>query len=189
MARKHLSVWSQELYDKAYRFAAQAHLGQKIPGSEIPYLMHLSLVSMEVMTALCLDGLKKQADLAVSCALLHDVIEDTSTTHSDVENEFGSEIASGVLALTKNTKLPNKWEQMEDSLQRITEQPQEIWMVKLADRICNLAPPPFYWDDPKKRNYQQEARLIHNKLHSASPTLATRLLLKIDQYAGYFDVT
>jgi (p)ppGpp synthase/HD superfamily hydrolase len=68
--------WSQETYAKAYRFAAEAHNGQLFPGTELPYIMHVSFVSMEVIAALAqepeLDG-----NLAVQCALLHDVIEDT----------------------------------------------------------------------------------------------------------------
>jgi hypothetical protein len=44
-------------------------------------------------------------------------------------------------ALTKNKALPPA-ERMSDSLRRILEEPVEIGMVKLADRICNLAGPP-----------------------------------------------
>ena len=44
--------WDRELYIKACQFAAQAHLGQLIPGSNLPYLLHLNLVSMEIIAAL-----------------------------------------------------------------------------------------------------------------------------------------
>lgn len=33
--------WSQETYLKACRFAAEAHQGQRFPGTELPYLYHL----------------------------------------------------------------------------------------------------------------------------------------------------
>jgi (p)ppGpp synthase/HD superfamily hydrolase len=39
------------------------------------------------------------ADLAIQCALLHDVIEDTPTTCQEVEQQFGAAVAKGVLAL------------------------------------------------------------------------------------------
>lgn len=66
--------WSQEIYTKAYQFAAEAHNGQRFPGTELPYMMHVSFVSMEVMAALAHE-LERDGNLAVQCALLHDVIE------------------------------------------------------------------------------------------------------------------
>jgi hypothetical protein len=38
------------------------------------------------------------ADLAVSCALLHDTIEDTGTTHAEIADRFDPVVADGVLA-------------------------------------------------------------------------------------------
>ena len=50
------SEWSQEVYIRTYRFAAKAHWNsdnkQLLPGTDIPYLMHFSLVAMEVIAAL-----------------------------------------------------------------------------------------------------------------------------------------
>ncbi|TNE48150.1 MAG: bifunctional (p)ppGpp synthetase/guanosine-3',5'-bis(diphosphate) 3'-pyrophosphohydrolase [Deltaproteobacteria bacterium] len=181
------SPWSQANYDKAMRFAAYAHGEQKVPGTPISYVMHLSLVTMETMTALAHTPGSCDADLAIACALLHDTIEDTDVTYEDVHSEFGLAIADGVLALTKDKNLPTKQEQMEDSLHRIVEQPKEVWMVKLADRITNLAPPPNYWKNHKRRKYHVEAQLIWDKLHAASPFLAARLQQRIENYTQYFD--
>ena len=69
------SDWDRESYIKACRFAAQAHRGQLIPGSDLPYLMHLNLVSMEILAALSTES-GHNGDLAIQCALLHDTIED-----------------------------------------------------------------------------------------------------------------
>ena len=65
--------WSQDQYIKAYQFAALAHWGQFVPGTDIAYIMHLSFVSMEVIAALRTEQ-GHDEDLAVQCALLHDVI-------------------------------------------------------------------------------------------------------------------
>ena len=176
--------WSQETYLKAYRFAAEAHNDQPFPGTELPYIMHVSFVSMEVMAALAHKP-EQDGNLAVQCALLHDVIEDTKVGYEEVEAGFGTAVADGVLALTKNPNLP-KAQQMADSLRRIRQQPHEIWLVKLADRITNLAQPPHYWTHEKKVRYQEEARQIHAALHEASPYLSQRLLEKIKAYEGYF---
>jgi (p)ppGpp synthase/HD superfamily hydrolase len=174
------SNWNRELYIKACRFAAQAHRGQLIPSSDLPYLLHLNLVSMEILAALSAET-GHDGDLAVQCGLLHDTIEDTDTTYEQIEAEFGTKVADGVAALSKNPDL-EKSQQLIDSLERIKLQPIEIWMVKLADRITNLQPPPAHWDRDKIRRYRDEAIEIHLQLQSASPYLAARLADKIQNY-------
>jgi (p)ppGpp synthase/HD superfamily hydrolase len=174
------SYWDRELYIKACRFAAQAHRGQSIPGSDLPYLLHLNLVSMEILAALNaeagLDG-----DLALQCALLHDTIEDTDTTYEQIGSVFGIKVADGVAAVSKNPTI-EKSQQLLDSLDRIEQQPIEIWMVKLADRITNLQPPPIHWTKEKIIRYRDEAIAIHSRLRAASPFLASRLTEKIQNY-------
>ncbi|MBD2357115.1 bifunctional (p)ppGpp synthetase/guanosine-3',5'-bis(diphosphate) 3'-pyrophosphohydrolase [Tolypothrix sp. FACHB-123] len=175
--------WSQETYIKAYKFAAQAHQGQKIPGSEIPYIMHLSFVSMEVIAALN-ENQEYDGNLAIQCAILHDTIEDTNITYEQITSEFGTAVANGVLALTKYKSL-EKHLQMVDSLQRIQQQPKEIWIVKLADRISNLQPPPYYWTREKIIKYREEAIQIYEALKDASDFLASRIAKKITDYQSF----
>lgn len=178
--------WSQEIYVSAYQFAARAHVGQNVPGTDISYIQHLSFVSMEVIAALREDTHKRDENLAIQCALLHDVVEDTKVTQHEVETRFGSAVAQGVQALTKDKTRP-KAEQMDDSLARIVQQPHEIWMVKLADRISNLLPPPAHWDQTKRRYYHQEAQLILKTLGPASPSLSKRLQERINAYTAFFE--
>ncbi len=176
--------WSPDLYNAAYRFAAEAHRGQTVPGTDgLPYIMHISMVAMETMTALTIESFDAP-DLAVQCALLHDTIEDTAIDHGALAAEVGVDVADGVSALSKNLSLP-KAERMADSLRRIREQPREVWIVKLADRITNLAPPPARWTQAKRTRYRDEARDILAALGSASPYLAGRMESKIEAYAGY----
>jgi (p)ppGpp synthase/HD superfamily hydrolase len=140
------------------------------------------MVAMEVIAALAheegLDG-----DMAVSCALLHDVIEDAGITYEKLAAEFGPDVADGVLALSKNNIPKSMQEKMADSLARIKEQPREIWMVKLADRITNLQPPPEHWDAEKVERYRAEGKLILNELGDASPFLSKRLDGKLRVYS------
>ena len=174
------SIWSQDVYTETLRFAGEAHIGQKVPGTEISYLMHLSTVCMEVIAALREEP-GHDENLAVQCALLHDTIEDTEVTYAQIEARFGTAIAEGVLALTKDSAFP-KVDQMADSLNRIRQQPHEIWMVKLSDRICNLQPAPHHWNAEKKLRYREEAGIILAALGEASPYLVARLQAKIDAY-------
>ncbi|MBY0431235.1 MAG: HD domain-containing protein [Rhodospirillales bacterium] len=173
--------WSQENYIRALRFACAAHAGQTLPGSALPYAVHLACVAMEVTAALAVEPVESP-DLAVQCALLHDTIEDTAQTAATLESAFGPAVAAGVLALSKTTGL-SKAEAMRQSLERIRLQPREIWMVKLADRITNLQKPPESWSPPKIVAYHAQAVEILDALGEASPFLAARLTEKIKAYA------
>jgi guanosine-3',5'-bis(diphosphate) 3'-pyrophosphohydrolase len=179
-----MNTWDQDKYLAAWNFASTIHNGQTLPGSDIPYINHLGLVTMEATAAIANNNIDNP-NLLVLCALLHDSIEDTSATYENIRSKFGSDIANGVLSLTKDEELPSKLEQMQDSIRRIKLQPVEVWMVKLCDRITNLQLPPKHWDKEKIANYQNEARLILNQLGEASQFLADRLKTKIDTYDQY----
>ena len=172
--------WIPDEFIHAGEFAAQAHLGQTIPGSDVPYLWHLMTVTMEVTAALQIEP-HHDGSLAVQCALLHDVIEDTTVTYNDIAKQFGTRIADGVLALSKNPGL-DKSDQMIDSLNRIKLQPPEIGLIKLADRISNLHRPLHIWSSDKIRSYPEESKLIHDELCYCSKYLAQRLLDKIEAF-------
>lgn len=180
-----MNQWDPEIFKKAWNFATLAHHGQTYGGSEpgmkIDYINHIGSVAMEVIWALDASP-DYDANLAVQCALLHDAIEDTKYSYDDIQQQFGTEVADGVMALTKNDDLPTKEAKMQDSLSRIKQQPKEIWMVKMADRITNLYHPPYYWTDEKKLAYQQEAMLIYEALQESSEKLAQRLWQKIQEY-------
>ena len=143
----------QTAYQKTIIFATLKHLenNQTIGDSNLPYVIHLSNVAMEILIA---SNHTADFDLyyATQVALLHDTLEDTNTTFEELEREFGIEVAEGVSALTKNDHLP-KEEKMLDSLNRISKQRKEVWAIKLADRITNLQKPPKSWDNLKRINY------------------------------------
>lgn len=176
--------WSPDTYLKALHFAAEAHAGQVYAADHSkPYLLHLSLVAAEVMAALSTEAFA-QPDLAVQCALLHDILEDTQVSFEQLEQNFGIEVARGVQALTKDPALP-KEQRMADSLRRIQVEAIEVWLVKLADRITNLQPPPKHWSSEKIREYRAEAIQILRALSPASPYLAQRLKAKIEAYGAF----
>lgn len=173
-------MFSPDRYVDAMRFAAAKHNAQKEPGHDLPYLVHVVSVAAEVIAGLEQAPLLN-ADLAVTCALLHDTVEDTGTSLDEIRARFGDAVAAGVSALTKNDQLP-KAEQMADSLRRIREQPPEIAVVKLADRIINMSAPPHYWSKEKCSAYRVQAGLIADQLGDASRALEARLREKMDAY-------
>lgn len=172
----------QDVYQKAIAFAARAHGNQLVPGSQLPYVVHLSNVAMEVLAVKGHESF--DVSFAVTCALLHDVLEDTEISSKAVEDSFGVDVLRGIQALAKNNQLP-KQAQMADSLARILQEPREVAMVKMADRITNLQPPPSYWSLAKRVAYHEEAGLILEKLAPASASLAKRLGQKREAYRAF----
>jgi len=183
-----MNTWSPDTFAKAWDFATYYHKGQTYGGPQegmhIDYLNHVASVAVEVIWALP-TAPDVDANLAIQCALLHDVIEDTEATYELVLQHFGNNVADGVLALTKDPTLSTKAEQMEDSLRRIREQRREIWMVKMADRITNLSHPPYYWGDNKIEMYWRESIKIYEALHTANEALASRLYEKTEHYKNF----
>lgn len=164
----------------AWKFSAAAHQGQRFSGSELPYIVHVASVAAE--TLLGLEGAPpEERALAMQCALLHDVLEDTDRTADELRARFGGAVTRGVLALSKNPAL-EKSLQLADSLERIRAQPVAVWCVKLADRIVNLDTPPAHWGAERVEMYRDEATQILAALRDASPRLASRLARCIANY-------
>ncbi|MFZ6655229.1 HD domain-containing protein [Undibacterium sp. TJN19] len=185
------NYWHPDMFAKAWVFSSRHHHGQTyggtVEGEQVEYINHIASVAMEVIWALQANPEANSA-LAVQCALLHDTIEDTSASYEMIAAEFGQDVADGVLALSKDDSLSDKEEKMRDSLRRIRQQPHEIWMVKMADRITNLYHPPHYWNNEKILAYRDEAQIIHRELHTADAGLAQRLQEKIDAYPQFLRV-
>lgn len=180
--------WSIDELQDIWQLASNLHDGQKYGGQEpdkkVEYINHIGSVTFEMLKAVEIDE-SLDADLSIKCAVLHDTIEDTELSIEEVEKRFGISVAKGVLALTKQEQDDSIADKMQDSLMRIKQQPKEVWAVKMADRICNLYAPPFYWSDDKKRGYQAEAIIIHSELKEGSAYLANRLWEKIEKYNSF----
>ena len=86
-----------KLISKAYEFAKNKHKDQLRKSGE-PYIIHPIEVAF-ILADLGLD------DATVCAALLHDVLEDTDTSKSDLEKEFNNEVAEMVDGVTKLSKL------------------------------------------------------------------------------------
>ena len=182
--------WAIDELQDIWKLASNLHDGQKYGGQEkgqkIEYINHIGSVTFEILKAIEIDN-TLNSDLSIKCAILHDTIEDTKLTIEEVENRFGKNVANGVLALTKKEQDDTVKDKMLDSLARIKKQPKEVWAVKMADRICNLYAPPFYWSNDKKKAYLEEAKIIHEELKEGSSYLANRLLEKIEKYNFFID--
>lgn len=153
-----------DVLTKAYYFARAAHEGQTRLSGEA-YISH----PIKVATILA----ELRADMpSLVAALLHDVVEDTDVDLSDIEREFGKEVASLVDGVTKLGKLPMKSRvetQAENLRKMLLAMARDIRviMIKLADRLHNMRT--LGGLPPEKR-----VRIAHETLEIYAP-LAHRL--------------
>ena len=136
--RSNLSYLDEEdikLIDKAYNFANEKHEGQRRRTGE-PYIIHPLNVAYILTTI--------KADKETICAgLLHDTLEDTETSISEMEKEFGKEITKLVDGVTKinNINISTENEYLTSYYKKIIVGMSEdvrVIIVKLADRLHNM---------------------------------------------------
>jgi len=124
-----------KLVRQAFHFADKAHLGQYRQSGE-PYITHPLAVA-----ELCADW---RLDVySIMSALLHDVIEDTGHTHSELVEAFGPKVGELVDGLTKLDKLEfqsHAQAQAESFRKMLMAMARDIRviLVKLADRTHNM---------------------------------------------------
>jgi GTP diphosphokinase / guanosine-3',5'-bis(diphosphate) 3'-diphosphatase len=121
--------------ERAYRFAAEHHEGQKRLSGE-DFIEH-PLAVAQILADLGLDTTTLEA------ALLHDTVEDTDVSVADLESEFGPEVSRIVDGLTKLDALSfrsREHEQAENVRKMIVAMAGDIrvLLIKLADRLHNM---------------------------------------------------
>ena len=147
---------AQRLYT-AFTFADAAHHGQLRKSGE-PYIIH-PLAVAEIVADLGLD-----VD-SVIAALLHDCLEDTSSTHEEIAKKFGvpvAELVEGVTKLTKMQWVSKEEEQMENLRKMFMAMAQDIRviLVKICDRLHNMRTME-YQSPPKQKQKSLETMEIY----------------------------
>lgn len=92
LARLNVAGWDEALVDRAYGIAQAAHSGQKRI-SEKPFISHPLEVAYILAESKC-------DNATVIAALLHDVVEDSDVTLTDLERSFDQQIVFLVDSLT-----------------------------------------------------------------------------------------
>jgi GTP diphosphokinase / guanosine-3',5'-bis(diphosphate) 3'-diphosphatase len=120
---------------KAYDYSLKHHEGQSRASGE-PYLVH----PLEV--ALVLAEMKMDP-VAIAAGLLHDSVEDTSVTITDIRKEFGEQVAHIVEGVTKISKIDfaTREEQQAENLRKMMLAMVDdirVVLIKLADRLHNM---------------------------------------------------
>ncbi len=125
----------RETLVRAYRYAEEAHSGQKRASGEA-YFIHPCAVA-KILMELGLDC------ATVAAAFLHDVIEDTPVTEEDIRREFGDEILRLVSGVTKLDKIvfKSREEEEAENFRKIfvaMAKDIRVIIIKLADRLHNM---------------------------------------------------
>ena len=144
----------------AYELAIEAHAGQTRESGE-EYISHPT----EVATILA--QLKLDSD-SIIAGLIHDAVEDTSISMTDVENRFGRGVATIVNGVTKLGKVrfrsatERQVENYRKMLLSMAEDARVI-LVKLADRLHNMRTLE-YLEEPRRSRIALETREIYAPL-------------------------
>ena len=135
---------------RAYSYAYKHHEGQLRKSGE-PYIMHPVAVAVNIEQM----GLDAESIMA---GLLHDTIEDTAASYSEVAKEFGEVVAMLVDGVTKLTQMEHtsystKEEQQVEDLRKMfiaMAKDIRVVMIKLADRLHNMRTIQFQREQKQK---------------------------------------
>ena len=120
---------------EAYRFSEKAHSGQKRRSGEA-YISHPVSVA-------CIAARFHLDSQSIQAALLHDVVEDTESTESEIESKFGKQVSTLVIGLSKLDKVEfqdaneAQAENFRKMLLAMTQDVRVI-LIKLSDRLHNM---------------------------------------------------
>lgn len=133
--KKYMDEKQVAFVEKAYKFAAKAHKGQKRASGQ-SYIVHPT----QVAGTLAKLGLDPDT---VAAGFLHDTVEYTAATNDDIKREFGKDVAFIVDGVTKLKKYHYKSHQeflAENHRKMLIAMAKDlrVIMVKLADRLHNM---------------------------------------------------
>ena len=115
-------------------------------------------------------------DLVIA-AVLHDTVEDTGTTPSELEQIFGADVAALVAEVTDDKSLP-KHRRKELQIEHAAHASPRAQMIKMADKLSNLrslaASPPADWSRERIGDYGVWANAVVAGCRQTSPTLAAQ---------------
>ena len=153
---------------KAQVFAIAAHsaVQQKRKYTNEPYIVHPAEVAKIVA------GVPGSTPDMVAAAWLHDVVEDTGCTYTDIHMAFGIDIATLVGWLTDVSKPEDGNRAVRKAMDRAhtAEAPAEAQTIKLADLISNSKS--IMEHDPAfAKTYLEEKRLLLAVMTKGDPGL------------------
>ena len=133
MANKPLDT---ALFDRAARYAIEAHADTERRGKGFPYIIHPMEAAAIVATI--------TADPEIlAAAILHDVVEDTDRTVEDLRAEFGDRIAELVASESEDPMAhlseEASWHaRKQAAIGRLANAPHDAKIVAMGDKLSNM---------------------------------------------------
>ena len=161
-----------EIVLQAAAFAAEKHRILKRKDVEAsPYINH------PIQVAYILVQADIEDPIVLAAALLHDTIEDTNTTHDEIEIVFGHEIAN-IVAECSDDKQLSKLERKQAQIDHAAGISHKAKLVKLADKIANVSDingaPPAGWSLERKREYYDWSKQVVDRIRGTHAVLEAR---------------
>ena len=158
---------------RALHFAARKHEHHRRKGGrDIPYINH----PIAVATLLATVGGVTDPDL-LAAALLHDTVEDTDTTHEELVDQFGHDIADLVAEVTDDPNLSSAERKITQEREASSKSPRAK-LLRLADKTSNVHDityrPPSDWSVARRMEYFNWAERVVANLRGVSPALEER---------------
>lgn len=133
------------LLDKSWAFAVEKHGEQVRKYTSLPYVTHCDEVAAIVALAFSIDAFSDESALhdddcdVIAAAILHDVVEDTDATETDIRAEFGDRIAILVMQVTDvaGPSDGNRKARKDIDREHLSHACDEAQTIKLADLISN----------------------------------------------------
>ena len=139
-------------FDKAVRFATEAHSGTERRGKGYPYIIH-AMEATSIVSTITND----QEMLAA--AILHDTVEDTGVTIEQIRDVFGPRVATLVLHETAPLDPEMTWyEKKSAQVKQLFSAPYDRKVVALGDKLSNMRG--IAWD------YRQIGDLVWKRFHA-----------------------
>jgi myo-inositol-1(or 4)-monophosphatase len=121
-----------QLFDKALKFATDAHSGTERRGKGFPYIIH-------PMEAVAIVATITSDQELLAAAILHDTVEDTDATFEQIRELFGERVAT--LVHHETAPLPSNapWRTRKQSqVDLIASAPRDSKIVAIGDKLSNL---------------------------------------------------
>lgn len=158
---------------EAVDFAAKKHVDQRRKNSQAaPYINH------PIGVALLLQQAGVTDEDVVIAALLHDTVEDTDTSFSEILEHFGERVLKFVKGVTDDKSLP-KDVRKKLQVEHVRNSCDEIKLIKMADKLYNLrdltSDVPNGWEPKRVQGYMVWAKTCIEQCLGINKFLETEL--------------
>lgn len=121
------------LFDKAAKFAIDAHHNTERRGKGYPYIIH-------PMEAAAIVATMTNDQELLAAAILHDTVEDTDVTIEEIRERFGDRVAMLVQNETAPLDDSLTWrEKKAAQLKQLADAPHDSKVVALGDKFSNMS--------------------------------------------------